>query len=127
MAENKIKKKSETLVWIAQIILLIGFLLFGIFKFLTPPEVAAGIFGEIGGVTSQYFTGAYEIISAILVIIPGTAFIGALMIVVSMTTAFILHLTIIDQDILIIFNIIFIILAIYVMIKRKKDLFWKKK
>src|SRR3989344_1197591 len=113
MAENKIKKKSETLVWIAQIILLIGFLLFGIFKFLTPPEVAAGIFGEIGGVTSQYFTGAYEIISAILVIIPGTAFI--------------LHLTIIDQDILIIFNIIFIILAIYVMIKRKKDLFWKKK
>ena len=105
--KEKRKKRFKIFVWIAQIVLLIGFLFFGIFKFLTSPEVAAGIFGNIGGVTSQYFTGVYEIISAILVIIPGTAFIGALMIIISMTVAFVLHLTIIGDDILMILNIVF--------------------
>ena len=107
--------KRDKLLLIAQIILFLGFLFFGAGKFLTSPEEAIGIFGNIGGEASQYFTGVYEITSAILVIIPVTSFIGALMIAISMIVAIILHFTIIGVNGLVIVAIIFLLIAIYVM------------
>ncbi len=124
------KQNVSKLVWTAQIILFIGFLFFGTAKFLTPPEVAAETFGNIGGTASQYFTGAYEIASAFLVIFPATAFIGAIMIIISMAVAFILHLTIIGYEganaILMILNIVFILISLYVIKHRRKDLLKRK-
>ena len=121
--------KNKKLVWIVQAILLVAFLIFGAGKFLVSPEDAVLIFGKIGGATSQYLTGAYEIISAILVIIPQTAFIGALMIVISMSVAIVLHILVIgvvDVIPLFIVAIVFLLLAIYVIKARKKDVFWKR-
>jgi putative oxidoreductase len=119
--------KGIKLAWFFQIVLFIAFLIFGVAKFLVPPEQAAQVFGNIGGTTAQYFTGAYQIISAILVIMPSTAFIGALLIIIAMTVAIILHFTILGFEgpflVLTIIAVVMIILAIYVMKWRRKDLF----
>ncbi len=116
--------RKKILVQIAQIILMLAFLFFGITKFTTSPEEGAGIFGSIGGVTAQYLTGAYEIIAGILVIIPATAFWGAIMIAVSMSIAIILHLTILGIEgffmTLFILAIVFLLIAIYIIIQKKK-------
>ena len=123
-------KKGNNLTWTFQIILFIAFLFFGIAKFLIPPELAAGVFGKIGGTTSQYLTAAYQTTSAVLVIIPSLAFIGALLIIITMAVAIILHFTVLGFEgpfiFLTILAVVMIILAIYVMKQRRKDLFRKR-
>ena len=117
--------------WILQIILFVAFLFFGIAKFLVSPEQSTDVFGEIGGSATQYITGVYQVISAILVIIPSTAFIGALLILVSMVIVVLLHIFIIGFAgpflVLTFVAIILAILAVFVMKKRRKDLFVRKK
>ena len=122
---SKPNKKPINNAKTVRIILFIAFLFFGIAKFLVPEETATEVFGKIGGSTSQYFTGTYQVISAILVIMPQTAFIGALLIAVSMIVALILHLTILEINFLVILAIIFLLLALHVMKHTRKYLFKK--
>lgn len=116
---------KKTLLWVLQVILLLGFLFFGVTKFLTSPADAAPVFGKIGGAPMQYFTGVFEVISAILVIFPITAFLGAVMIAVTMAVAIILHITVIGVagEFLptFILAIVFLIASVYLAIKRRPD------
>lgn len=116
---------KKVLLWILQVILLLAFLFFGITKFLTSPADAAGVFGKIGGAPMQYFTGAYEVISALLVLFPVTAFLGAIMLAIAMAVAIVLHLTVIGfaGELLPVFilAIVFLIMSVYLAIKRRPD------
>jgi hypothetical protein len=129
MADKKTKKGNKK-VWTFQIILFAVFLFFGIAKYLISPEQATDVFGAIGGVPSQYFTAAYQTIAAVLVIFPATAFIGALLIVITMGVAIILHFTVLGFAgpflVLTIVAVILLVMAAYVMKWRRKDLFMRK-
>ena len=123
-------KKKRSTAKTLRIILFIAFLFFGIAKLLISPEQAADVFGRIGGTTAQYFTGIYQIISAILVIMPSTAFIGALMAAVSMTVAIILHFTVLGFEgpflVLTILAFIILFISFYVIKCTRGMLFHKK-
>ena len=119
----------KKLLLAVQIILMIAFLFFGAGKFFVSPEDAMPVFGKIGGTPSQYFTGVYEMVAGILVVIPSTSFLGALMILVSMAVAILLHIFVIgvEGELLAstIIAVISLFLAIYVMVQTK-NIFLKK-
>jgi len=117
--------KKSTLMY--QLILFIAFLIFGLGKFLTSPEEAANIFGKIGGSPIQYFTGVYELLAAILVMVSSTAFIGATLILIAMVGAVFLHIFILGFEgfflVLFVIAIILIFISLKVMRERRRDLF----
>lgn len=118
--------KGKKSLRVIQIILCLAFLFFGIGKFAVSPEQGAQTFGQIGGATSQYFTGAFEILSAVLVVVPSLSFVGAIMIAITMVVALVLHFTILGLDSLALIAFIFLILSIYVAVKSRKE-FLKRK
>jgi putative oxidoreductase len=119
------------MVWkkfsILKIILIISSLFFGIAKLLVSPENTTDVFGNIGGSTSQYTVGIYQVVEGILLMFPATTFIGALMVAISMVVAILLHLFVIGFAgpfiVLIVIAIILLIISVKVMKQTRKDLF----
>jgi uncharacterized membrane protein YphA (DoxX/SURF4 family) len=124
------KQRRSKKLWIMKAILFVAFMFFGIAKLFISPEDTVQVFGSIGGSTAQYFTGVYQILSAILVVIPQTAFLGALFIAISMFVAILLHFTVIGFEgpllVVGILAFVFLLISIFVMKKTRRDLFRKR-
>jgi len=75
----------------------------------------------------QYFTGVYELLAAILVMVSSTAFIGATLILIAMVGAVFLHIFILGFEgfflVLFVIAIILIFISLKVMRERRRDLF----
>ena len=108
------------------IVLGVLFLIFGIGKFFAPASNATAVFGQIGGTTAQYFTGVYQIIAGILIMISSLAFIGAFLIALSMFVAILLHIFVLGFQgafiFLFILAIILLVLSIKVMARTRNEL-----
>jgi len=121
-------KKS---VKIAKWILIVTSLFFGIVKLLISPDNTTAVFGSIGGATAQYFTGVYQIVEAVLMMFPGTAFIGALMVAISMVVAILLHIFVIGFAgpfvVLVVIAFVLILISVKVMKGTWNDLGKRKR
>jgi hypothetical protein len=126
MVKKKIKKLNNKKTKL-EIFLFVAFMFFGVAKILVSPENTVDVFGKIGGAAAQYTTGFYQIVSAFLILMPATAFIGATLMAISMLVAIILHFTILGFEgpflVLTILAFGLLIISIYVMKKRRRDLF----
>jgi uncharacterized membrane protein YphA (DoxX/SURF4 family) len=112
--------KEKKLVFSARVFLFLAFLFFGIGKFIVSPEQAAYYFDKLGGVTALYFVGAYETVAAILVIIPVTALLGAILIAIAMIVVLFLHVFVLGIDIFILVAVAFLLIAIYVIVNLRR-------
>jgi putative oxidoreductase len=114
-------------ILMSQWLLFIVFLFFGIAKLVISPEQTTDVFGKLGGAFGQYFTGVYQIIAAVLVLIPATAFIGALLVAICMIVAILLHLTILGLAgpflVLTIVALVLLWISIKVMQRTRRHLF----
>ena len=82
-------------LWIAQIALALMFIMAGGSKLAGVPEVVE-MFGAIGlGQWFRYLTGGIEVLGSILILVPSLAFIGALLLTVTMVGAVVTHLFVI--------------------------------
>jgi putative oxidoreductase len=87
-------KGKNIALWIAQILLAGMFLMAGGSKLAGAPQMVA-MFEKVGfGQWFRYLTGLLEVVSAILLVIPWLAGIGATVMVVVMIGAVIAHLTV---------------------------------
>jgi uncharacterized membrane protein YphA (DoxX/SURF4 family) len=83
------------LLWAAQIVAAAAFLMSGGMKLLSLGP-AAEMFGIIGlGQWFRYLTGTIEVVSAVLLLVPGLAFFGAALLVPTMIGAIATHLFVI--------------------------------
>jgi putative oxidoreductase len=89
----KVKHMRRILTWVLSVLLAVAFLGAGLAKLTSQPMMVQefGIFGL--PVWFMYFTGILEIASAVLVLIPRFAYIGAGTLVCVMIGALFAHLT----------------------------------
>jgi uncharacterized membrane protein YphA (DoxX/SURF4 family) len=79
--------------WIVSILLALAFLGAGLAKLSSQPMMVAEFTSFGFGLWFMYFTGALEVVCAILVLIPRTAAIGAALLTCIMICAIATHLT----------------------------------
>jgi putative oxidoreductase len=83
---------KSRLIWALQILVAVAFLGAGGSK-LAGTEAMVGMFEAIGfGQWLRYVTGIVEVVAAMLLLIPGSAALGGLLIVCTMTGAVVTHL-----------------------------------
>jgi len=86
-------KALNLVLWMLQILAAVMFLYVGILKLFSAPMLVRG-FAIIGlGQWFRYFTGAVEVGSAVLLLRPRLAVVGAVLLTCTMTGAVIAHLT----------------------------------
>lgn len=91
------KIKNYTL-WALQIFLAVMFLNAGLPKLASQPQMVQ-FFDKLGfGQWFRYFTGSIEVTSALLLVLPGWAGIGALLLIATMTGAVLTHLFLIGGN-----------------------------
>ncbi len=84
-------------LWVLQVLLALAFLFAGSGKLLSNPDMVA-TFDTIGaGQWFRYLTGILEVLGAVLLLIPGTAFFGAVLLVSVMVGAVATHLFILQN------------------------------
>ena len=92
--ESRSSKAVNITFWILQGLLAAAFLVAGTTK-LAGPQMQITFFEEIGlGQWFRYFTGGLEVIGAILVLVPRTAVVGAVLLAMIMVGAVDIHLLI---------------------------------
>jgi uncharacterized membrane protein YphA (DoxX/SURF4 family) len=93
---TKAQGRATTIIaWTLQIACAVMFLFAGSTKFAGNPDMVAA-FNTIGsGQWFRYLTGAIEVVSALLLLVPSTAFYGAIALAVTMIGAVITHMFII--------------------------------
>lgn len=93
LTQTSTKRRAMTaVVWTLQIVSAALFLFSGTLKLSSAP-VMVQLFGAIGlGQWFRYFTGALEVISAVLLLVPSLARFGALALAVTMAGAIFTHL-----------------------------------
>ncbi len=80
--------------WVAQVLAAVAFLGAGSSKLRGVPQMVEA-FGALGlGQWFRYFTGGLEVVCAILLLVPGLAGVGALLLAATMLCAVIAHLTV---------------------------------
>ena len=96
---NPTKRRALTVVvWALQVVSAVLFLFSGTLK-LTGAPMMVQMFGAIGlGQWFRYFTGGLEVISAVLLLVPSLARIGALALAITMVGAILTHLFIIGGN-----------------------------
>jgi putative oxidoreductase len=83
-------------LWVLQILVAVAFLAAGSGKLLGTPETIA-LFDAVGiGQWFRYVTGILEVVGALLLLFPGLAAFGAVLLAVVMTGASVSHLTVLD-------------------------------
>jgi|SRR5215470_3012463 putative oxidoreductase len=93
--ESQPSKALNVTLWILQALAAAAFLMAGATK-LAGAEVHVAMFEKIGlGQWLRYFTGSLEVISAVLLLLPKTAGIGAALLAATMAGAVATHLFII--------------------------------
>jgi len=93
--ESQPSKALNVTLWILQALAAAAFLMAGATK-LAGAEVHVAMFEKIGlGQWLRYFTGSLEVISAVLLLLPKTAGIGAALLTATMAGAVATHLFII--------------------------------
>jgi uncharacterized membrane protein YphA (DoxX/SURF4 family) len=91
-------KAGNAVAWVLQIAAAAMFLLAGGSK-LAGAQAMVDMFGAIGvGQWFRYVTGGIEVVSALLLLMPSTAAIGAPLLVCVMVGAIITHLTILHSS-----------------------------
>ena len=92
--ESRSPKALNIAFWILQGLLAAAFLVAGTTK-LAGPQMQVTFFEKIGlGQWFRYFTGGLEVIGAILVLVPRTAVVGAVLLGMTMVGAVDIHLLI---------------------------------
>jgi uncharacterized membrane protein YphA (DoxX/SURF4 family) len=82
------------MVWAFQILAATQFFLTGLDK-LSDAPVMVQLFGAVGfGQWFRYFTGIVEVLSAVLLLMPRLAAVGAALLIATMIGALIAHLTV---------------------------------
>ena len=96
---NATKRRAlAVVVWALQVVSAVLFLFSGTLK-LTGAPMMVQMFGAIGlGQWFRYFTGGLEVISAVLLLVPSLARIGALALAITMVGAILTHLFIIGGN-----------------------------
>ena len=93
--ESQPSKALNVTLWILQALAAAAFLMAGATK-LAGAEIHVAMFEKIGfGQWLRYFTGSLEVISAVLLLLPKTAGIGAALLAATMVGAVATHLFII--------------------------------
>jgi uncharacterized membrane protein YphA (DoxX/SURF4 family) len=88
-------RAANIILWVLQIALALMFLMAGVPKLLGNPQMVE-TFDKIGlGQWFRYLTGGLEILSAVLLLIPRTSGLGALLLVGVMVGAVLTHLFIV--------------------------------
>ncbi len=91
-------KTQHRITWALRLLLALAMGAGGAFKFVGPPQVVQ-IFTDIGiGQWFRYFTGLVEVGGAVLLLIPGAAFFGALLLAVTMVCGMATHLFLIGGN-----------------------------
>jgi putative oxidoreductase len=89
------QRTLSVVVWTLQVVSAAMFLFSGTLKLSGAPMMVQ-MFGAIGiGQWFRYFTGAVEVISAVLLFVPSLALFGALALAVTMVGAILTHLFVI--------------------------------
>ena len=92
---NSAAKIINVVLWVLQIGAAGMFLMVGFLKLSGDPQLV-GLFGAIGlGQWFRYLTGTLEVAGAILLLIPRTSGLGALMLAVVMVGAIVTHVLIV--------------------------------
>jgi uncharacterized membrane protein YphA (DoxX/SURF4 family) len=86
------RKRRQTLLLVARLLMALVFLAEGADKF-SSSRLWIRVFNEIGwGQWFRYFTGVVEIIGALLLLVPLTAWVGAALLICTMLGALMVHL-----------------------------------
>jgi putative oxidoreductase len=99
------------LLWILQVLIAVVFLMAGFIKLSGDPKMVEA-FANIGlGQWFRYLTGAIEIGSALMMLVPRTILVGALLLICTMFGAIATHLFVIGDSplvtfILLLFNVV---------------------
>ena len=96
---SQLSKNQNIISWIAQLIVAVIFLQTLFFKF-TGAEESIYIFERLGMEPwGRYGTGIAELIASLLLLIPATAAVGALLAMGWMAGAFVSHLTVLGIEV----------------------------
>ncbi len=79
--------------WVIAVVLALAFFGFGMLKLTSQPMMVANFAGWGFPSWFLYVTGSIEVISAVLLLIPRTALVGAALLVCTMIGALVTHLT----------------------------------
>ena len=92
------KGVAVEVVWAFQILAAAQFFLTGLDK-LSDAPVMVQLFTAVGfGQWFRYFTGTAEVLSAVLLLVPSLAAVGAAMLIVTMVGAFVAHMTVLPYS-----------------------------
>jgi putative oxidoreductase len=87
-------KALNIALWTLQVLLALAFVAAGSGKLLGRPDTIA-LFDAIGvGQWFRYITGSLEVLGALLVVVPGTTALGAVLLACIMAGAVVAHLTV---------------------------------
>ena len=107
------------MVWAFQILAAAQFFVTGLDKIGDAPPMVQ-LFAAVGfGQWFRYFTGAVEIVSAVLLLMPSRAALGAALLILTMLGAFVAHLTVLP------FSpakaiVLFLMVSIVFLVRRKE-------
>jgi len=92
--EAGVSKSVDIFLWVCQLIGALAFSLVGVAK-IVGADAEVLLFAAVGfGQWLRYFTGALEIAGALMVVFPGTAAVGAFLLMGVMAGATVTHLTV---------------------------------
>ena len=124
---NELTKTQNTVSWIAQVVVAVILLQTLYFKFTGAPE-SVYIFEQVGAEPwGRIASGVFEVIAGVLLLIPATAAIGAVLALGIISGAIVSHLTVLGivvQDdggtLFILACVVFIGAAIVAFLRRKQ-------
>jgi putative oxidoreductase len=117
-------------LWVLQGALVLAFLFFGATKFDPHQMFWIDLFAKVGwGQWFRYFTGALEMVCAVLLMIPKTSTIGAALLAGTMIGAMLAHFFVLHEPAIVNFlPAAFLLILIVVMWKRRTvSLAWRRK
>ena len=109
------------MVWAFQILAAAQFFVTGLDKIGDAPPMVQ-LFAAVGfGQWFRYFTGAVEIVSAVLLLMPSRAALGAVLLILTMLGAFVAHLTVLPFSP--VKAIVLFLMVSIVFLVRRRELF----
>jgi uncharacterized membrane protein YphA (DoxX/SURF4 family) len=96
--EAGVSKPVDIFLWVCQLIGALAFSLVGVAK-IVGADAEVQLFAAVGyGQWLRYFTGGLEIAGALMVVFPGTAAVGAFLLMGVMAGATVVHLTVLHTN-----------------------------
>lgn len=97
LASRTTGKASNIVLWTLQVLLALAFVAAGSGKLLGKPDMVA-LFAAVGlGQWLRYVTGSLEVLGALLLVVPGKAALGAVLLACVMAGAVVTHLAVLHS------------------------------